>query len=93
MQFFLENKDGQSTFLSYCAGIFGPFIEKKFPNKYYVFQQDNDPKQVSHYSREKFEDYGITTVSWPSESPGLNVIECLWHELKDYLRNEKKTGG
>ncbi len=70
-----------------------PFVEKKFPDKNYVFQQDNDPKHVSHYSREKFEEYGVTTVSWPSESPGLNVIECLWHELKDYLRNEKKTGG
>jgi hypothetical protein len=31
-----------------------------------------------------------TLLDWPAESPDLNPIECLWHQLKEFLRSKVK---
>ena len=49
------------------------------------FVQDNDP---THYSRLARKFYAEKEINWwptPPESLGLNRIECLWHELKEYV--------
>ena len=52
--------------------------------------QDNDPKHVSHYAQEYMERSDINWWKTPAESPDLNPIENLWHELKEYIRRETK---
>ena len=52
--------------------------------------QDNDPKHTSRRAREFFADNGIEWWKTPAESPDLNPIENLWHELKEYIRREVK---
>ena len=48
--------------------------------------QDNDPKHTSSRVALWFQDMNINWWKTPAESPDLNPIENLWHELKEYIR-------
>jgi len=62
-----------------------PFIQEKFPDDH-RFQQDNDPKHTSRLASSFMTENGINWWKTPPESPDLNPIELLWHELKHFLR-------
>jgi transposase len=64
-----------------------PFVEK---NPLTLLMQDNDPKHASRVAREWMDVNGITWWKTPPESPDINPIENLWHELKEYIRREVK---
>lgn len=67
-----------------------PFIQNKFPDEEHRFMQDNDPKHVSCKARAFFEENEINWWRTPPESPDLNPIENVWHELKEHLRSKVK---
>ena len=52
--------------------------------------QDNDPKHTSVYAKEFMESHQINWWKTLTESPDLNPIENLWHEMKEYNRREVK---
>ena len=65
-----------------------PFIKDIIPQ--HRFMQDNDPKHTSGYAKDWIEEKEINWWKTPPESPDLNPIENLWHELKEYIRRVVK---
>ena len=66
-----------------------PFVDKVYPNGHRLMA-DNDPKHTSIYARGWLASKGIYWWRTPAESPDLNPIENMWHELKEYIRREVK---
>ena len=40
-----------------------------------MIQDDNDPNYTAKLTKELFENNGISTLNWPSQSPDWNLIE------------------
>ena len=66
-----------------------PFLRDTYPDGHRLMQ-DNDPKHTSRAARKYLEDNHINWWPTPPESPDLNPIENMWHELKEFLRREVK---
>ena len=66
-----------------------PFINEFYPSSH-QFMANNDPKHTSRYAQRYLEEKGINWWHTPAESPDLNPIENMWHELKEYIRKEVK---
>lgn len=68
-----------------------PFLEEKLPTPtVHRFMQDNDPKHTSRAAKDFFERNNVNWWKTPAESPDMNPIENLWHELKEFIRREVK---
>ena len=68
-----------------------PFIQEMFPPPaVHKLMQDNNHKHASRYAQNLYEQAGINWWRMPPESPDLNPIENVWHELKEHLQREVK---
>lgn len=66
-----------------------PFLREKLPDGH-RFMQDNDPKHTSGYAQQFLIDNRVNWWKTTAESPDLNPIENMWHELKEFIRREVK---
>ena len=70
---------------------FKPSAHRLFGGRDYTFQQDNNPKHTSKFSRQCMRQLGLDPEEWPSQSPELKPIENLWSYLDWTLKDRKVT--
>jgi transposase len=82
--------EGRIDSKRYCEMLDGnllPFLRTLPKNA--IFAQDNAPIHTSKYTKLWLEKNGIEAMEWPPQSPDLNPIENVWHELKVALKNRR----
>lgn len=62
-----------------------------YPDKDYVFQQDNAPCHNSASTRAFLQNHNIPLLDWPSNSPDLSPIETVWNIIKRKMSVSPKT--
>jgi transposase len=50
-----------------------------------TFQQDNASIHTARDAKEFFHDENLQVLDWAPYSPDLNIIEYVWHYLKEVI--------
>ena len=79
----------KELYVDISDGTLVSFIRNVFPNTH-TFMQDNDLKHTSRYAASFILSSGITWWKTPAESPDFNPIGNMWHELREFIRQEVK---
>lgn len=64
-----------------------PVIARHFPDGSYLFQDDNAPVHRSRLTQDFVARNRIKNMSWPAQSPELNIIENVWLYIKRKLQS------
>ena len=64
--------------------FFLPFLNETLPD-FHILHMDNAPQQTAAESIRFLERNNINHRRYPAQSPDLNPIELVWHDLKVFL--------
>ncbi len=70
-----------------------PSADKLYGDAYFIFQQDLAPAHTVKSTKSWFNDYGVTVLDWPANSPDLNPIEKLWGIVTRKMRDTRPNNG
>ncbi|CAC5378507.1 unnamed protein product [Mytilus coruscus] len=63
-----------------------PVIARHFPTNDYLFQDDNAPVHRARSTKAYIARTHLKNMSWPAQSPDLNIIENVWLYIKRKLQ-------
>lgn len=63
-----------------------PVITRHFPRNNYLFQDDNAPVHRARVVKEYTARNRLKCMSWPAQSPDINIIENVWLYIKRKLQ-------
>ncbi|CAG8838701.1 26262_t:CDS:2, partial [Racocetra persica] len=64
-----------------------PAIQRLVPNGPGIFQQDSASPHRYWKAKETLKKAGISILPWLAQSPDMNPMENMWHEVKRRLHN------
>lgn len=67
------------------------YLLQRYPglkNQTLRFQHDNAPSHNCGIVEDWLAYKNIKLLDWPAQSPDMNIIECVWNDLKHRLRGE-----
>ena len=79
---FIDEKMDSSMYRLILEQKLIPRARKFYGQHKWIFQQDNDSKQVAKLTKGWFRNDKISVLSWPSQLPDLNPIENFWKMFK-----------
>jgi hypothetical protein len=79
----------EAGFKQACDLVLVPFIQDKYPN-YHELHMDNAPAHTALGINAYFQAVNINHIPAPAQSPDLNPIELVWHDMKVYIAEQVK---
>ena len=84
-----DGKLNSNSFRHCCLEFLVPFIRHQYPDEHRV-HMDNAPSHTSRRTRAFFLAHNLNVPDVPAQSPDLNPIELVWHDLKVYIAETVK---
>lgn len=86
----INGRMDQDQYIHILENVMEPYAFRNMPVNW-LYQHDNDPKHTAGRVKTWLQRQSIIVLDWPSNSPDLNPIENLWHQVKSKV-GEKNYG-
>lgn len=83
----VEGNINSEKYISVLDDNLWPLVAKEFPASPWILQEDNCPVHQSRQTVEWKTRNNIPTLTWPSQSPDINIIENVWRTIKIRLEH------